>query len=316
MSENTQVEKVEQVSAEVIYLQSKAEIESQIATARAFPRDVVKFVKSAMALATLNEEVAESCYYAMPRKKRNDKNGQDEVIIIEGPSVRLAEIVASTYGNIAIAARVISNDGKSITAQDICRDLENNVSTNVEVKARITYRNGATFNDDLQVMIGNAACSKARRNAIFATIPGAIIKPILDKAKEVAKGSVAELAVRRNKALEYFHGLGVSDEQICKTLSVSKIEDIDIDKFVQLRGFASAIKNEGKTIQDIFNIPAAAEPSAETKTAVKEKTASLKKSEAVKRAGEIEKELLSEIIDEQRGFLEMELEELKAKHGI
>src|SRR5687768_2626442 len=94
----------------------KAEIDTQIATAKAYPRSITAFIEKATSIATLNENVAGSCAYALPRGGKS----------LEGPSVRLAEIVCSSYGNIRTGARVISNDGKIITAQGVCHDLETN----------------------------------------------------------------------------------------------------------------------------------------------------------------------------------------------
>ncbi|MFM7859586.1 MAG: hypothetical protein ACKO96_48585, partial [Flammeovirgaceae bacterium] len=143
-----------------LYLQTKAEIDTQIATAKAFPRSEKMFMDRAISMATVTEEIAQSCIYALPRGGKP----------IEGPSVRLAEIIVASYGNLRSSARIVDNDGKMITSQGVCHDLENNTAVSVDVKRRITDKNGKTFNDDMQVVTGNAANAIAFRNAVFKVV--------------------------------------------------------------------------------------------------------------------------------------------------
>lgn len=220
----------------------KAEIDVQISTAKAYPRSLKMFQDRALTMATLTEDIAETCSYALPRAGK----------VIEGPTIRLAEIIISTFGNIRSGARIIGNDGKSVTAQGFCHDLETNNFVAVEVKKRITYKDGRTFNEDMQIMTGNAAAAVALRNAIFKVVPMALIMPIYEKAKEVAKGTAETLITRRNKAVAYFNDLGVKNEQICEVLEIKKIEDIDLDRLMLLTQYRSAIKNGEATIKTIF----------------------------------------------------------------
>lgn len=242
MENNQEEATLQVVTPDALSLITKAEIDVQISTAKAFPRSLKMFQDRAMSMATLNEDIAAACSYALPRGGKS----------LEGPSVRLAEIVCSAYGNIRAGARVIANDGKTITAQGICHDLETNNCVTVEVKRRITDKNGKTFNEDMQVVTGNAACAIAYRNAVFKVVPGALVMDVYDKAKEVARGTAETLTKRRDKAVAYFRELGVKDQQMCDVLGVKKIEDIDLDKLTTLTGMRSAIKNGESTVKDLF----------------------------------------------------------------
>lgn len=239
--ENTTTE-VQVISQDALSLITKAEIDVQISTAKAFPRSIKTFLDRAMSIATISEEVAASCNYAVPRGGKP----------ITGPSIRLAEIVCSTYGNIRSGARVIANDGKTVTAQGICHDLETNNCVTVEVKRKITDKNGRTFSEDMQVVTGNAACAIALRNAVFKVIPAALVSEIYERTKEVAKGTAETLPVRRKKAVEFFTSNGITEKQICEVLEVKKIEDIDLEKLSILRGMVSAVKNGEGTIKELF----------------------------------------------------------------
>lgn len=222
----------------------KAEIDVQISTAKAYPRSLKMFIDRAMSMATISEDVAASCNYALPRGGKS----------LEGPTVRLAEIVCSAYGNIRAAARVIANDGKTVTAQGVCHDLETNYSVSVEVKRRITDKNGKTYNEDMQVVTGNAACAVAYRNAVFKVVPSALVNEVYEAAKDVARGTAETLVKRRDKALVYLRGLKVTDKQICEVLEIKKVEDIDLDKLDTLRGMCTLIKNGESTVKELFEI--------------------------------------------------------------
>lgn len=240
--EETTVTAVQVVSQDALSLITKAEIDTQIATAKAFPRSLKMFIDRAMSMATLNEDIAASCAYSLPRAGST----------LDGPSVRLAEIVVSAYGNIRSGARVVANDGKTITAQGICHDLETNNCVTVEVKRRITNKKGETFNEDMQVVTGNAACAIAFRNAVFKVVPAALCQNIYEKAREVARGTAETLVVRRDKAVQYFNSVGINNDKICKILAIKKIEDIDLDKLSTLTGMRAAIKNGEATVKSIL----------------------------------------------------------------
>jgi len=238
------------VTPDALSLITKAEIDVQISTAKAFPRSLTVFIQKATSMATLTEDIAASCSYALPRGGKS----------LEGPSVRLAEIVCATYGNIRSGARVIANDGKTITAQGICHDLETNNCVTVEVQRSILDKNGRPFKQDMQVVTGNAACAIAFRNAVFKVVPAALAQEVYDRAREVARGTAETLVARRDKAVKYFRELGVKDAEICNVLGIVKIEDINLDHLQTLSGMRAAIKNGESTIKEIF------EPVIETLT--------------------------------------------------
>src|SRR3954462_11756172 len=123
---------LEGVAASALESLERASVDIQISTAHKYPRSLTVVKRRMMDLATLDEETAESCFYKLNRQGKS----------IEGPSIRLAEIAASSFGNLRYGARVIANDGKQITAQGFCHDLESNVMSTIEVKRRITGRDG------------------------------------------------------------------------------------------------------------------------------------------------------------------------------
>lgn len=221
---------------------SRAELDQQITTARAFPRSLKKFVNECMDMATLTEQVAAECIYALPRDGKT----------IEGPSARLAEIVASAWGNCRAGSRIVSEDAEFITAQGIFHDLERNVSITYEVRRRITGRDGRRFKPDMIAVTGNAACSIALRNAVFKGVPKAFWSGIYDAARRAAVGDVKTIANKRADALAYLQKMGVTNEQVLAVLNVAGVEDIGSDQLATLRGLITAIKDGDTTVDDAF----------------------------------------------------------------
>jgi hypothetical protein len=225
----------------------RAETDTQITTAKRYPRDFSLSKRKMLSLATLDEETASGCFYKLNRQGKT----------IEGPSVRMAEIAISCFGNIKAGARVIANDGKTITAQGFCHDLENNVAVSVEVKRRITDKAGKTYSEDMQVVTGNAACAIAFRNAAYKVVPMALIKPVYEAAKKCAVGDLKTLADRRTAALKYFSSLGVNEKKVLGYLGKSAVDGIDLGDVENLIGLSTAIKEGSTTVDEAFNEKAA-----------------------------------------------------------
>lgn len=173
--------------SEIVKVQAEADIDRQVSTAKRYPRSIADFKRRAMELATVDQETAEECWYSLPRGGK----------VIEGPSIRFAEITASSYGNLRAETREIGEDDKSITAQASCWDLENNVAIRREVKRRIVDKRGVRYGDDMIATTSNAAASIALRNAIFAVVPKAIFKSVLNEVRKVAMGDERTLTATR-----------------------------------------------------------------------------------------------------------------------
>lgn len=238
-NQNSQLEIVEPTALESM---ERVQIDVQITTAKRYPRSLSAVKKAMLEFATLDEETAASCFYTLPRQGKS----------IQGPSARMAEIALSCFQNIKAGARVISNDGKIVTAQGVCHDLQNNVSVSVEVQRRITDKNGYTYSDDMQVVTGNAACSIALRNATFKVVPAALVKPVYEAAKRVAVGDAKTLSDRRAKCVDAFGKTGVTKEKLLAKLEKKSVDDITLDDLEILIGLHTAIKEGDASIDDSF----------------------------------------------------------------
>lgn len=235
----------------------KSEVEAQIGAAHRYPRSVAKFLREAATLATITQEIAESCIYSLPRGGK----------LIAGPSVRLAEIVASAYGNLHIGARVIEVDEKDVTAQGVAWDLEKNLRVSLETKRRITNKHGKRYDDDMITMTGNAAASIALRNAVFRVIPRSYVNAIYEKCRQVAVGNAQTLDARRAQVLERLTKIGVPQDRVLAKLEKRGVEDIGLEDLETLIGLGTAIKNGEVRIDEVFPpvAPAPAAPSEDGK---------------------------------------------------
>lgn len=238
-----------------VALLNKGEIDQQIATAHAYPRSIKKFRDDAMQMVTLTESVAAGCIYALPRDGK----------VIEGPSARCAEVIASAWGNCRAGARVVSDQGEFVTAQGVFHDLERNVAITYEVQRRITNKGGKRFSADMIGVTANAACSIALRNAILKGVPKAFWSDIYEAARKCAAGNAASLATRRADAIKAFSVYGIKEEQILKTLNRPGVADVTLDDLVILRGMYTAIKEGDTTPEEAFVAPDVQMPQAKTK---------------------------------------------------
>ena len=246
--ETLQVTKID--SAASLEALNRSEIDIQISTAKKYPRVISDSLERVVKLATVNAQTANECFYSLRRK---DDDGDK---VIEGPSVRLAEIVAASWGNLRVASQIIGNDGRFITARGVCHDLETNVAVASEVRRRITNRSGKTFSDDMQVVTGNAAGAIAFRNAVFKVVPKAVISNAIDTIKKTLVADTTQnFEETKAKMFNVFAKRGVTKEMIYSYFEVSNDEEITPDIVSELRTTYTAIKEGQATAEELFINP-------------------------------------------------------------
>lgn len=246
--ENNEVMVIQQ--ADMLSALNRSEVDMQIATAKQYPRDLQATLNKIATYATMDKETAEDCFYVL--RRRSAGGGET---VIDGLSVRMAEIIAGAWGNLRVATRIIGNDGKTITAQAVCHDLETNLAVSKEVKRRITDRNGRTFSEDMQIVTGNAAASIAFRNAVLAVIPKAVTKKVINDVKKVALGQAIDLEQTRQKLMDYMHKLGVTNDELFYYLGVKSTDEIDKQMVFELRATVNAINENTTTVEECFRKP-------------------------------------------------------------
>lgn len=232
---------------------TKSEVGMQLDAAHRWPRSITRFMEDATALATMSKETAASCIYTLPVRKGGEKP-------ITGPSVRLAEMCATSWGNLHTGARILDVGPRDVTAQALAWDLEKNLRLGIEVKRGIMTSSGNRFGDDMIRVTSMAAISIALRNAILRIIPRALVNHVYEIAQKKATGMLDDTFAKERDALIgwFVHKKGVSPERIFARLAVSHQDEITEELFAALIGLGTAIKAGDNTPEEAFPYPTAA----------------------------------------------------------
>jgi hypothetical protein len=164
-----------------------------------YPRSEDKSLKKAESLACRDEDTAGSMFYSIPRGGKH----------IQGPSIRLAEIMAATWGNLRIQTRTVDANDKFVTVQAVAHDLENNTAVMVEKRRRVLAKKGRAADDDSIQIAGLAGQSIVFRDSIFKIVPRVYVDQIYRKAQLTSVGKAETLVKKRDSMIAYFAKMGV-----------------------------------------------------------------------------------------------------------
>jgi hypothetical protein len=246
--ENYEVLPVEEQDVQIVQVDAveRANVDSQVATAKRYPRDIRRSIDNSVVMATMNQETAQSCSYALPRGGKP----------ITGPSVHLAKIIVSNWGNMRTEAKVVQITDKQVISRGTCWDLETNVASAFEVRRSIIGKNGQRFSDDMITVTGNAANSIAYRNAVFAVIPKAITDRVYYAAQKFITGDLSDhdklLKVRTGVLNNFKNNYGITEEEVVKMCGKQTANQIGADEISMLMGTIQALKDEDTTVDELM----------------------------------------------------------------
>lgn len=224
----------------------KANVDAQVATAKQYPRDIQKCVNNSIAIATMDYETAKSMGYALPRGGKP----------ITGPSVHLAKLVVSNWGNMRTEAKVVQVTDKEVVSRGIAWDLESNTASSFEVRRKIIGKSGERFNDDMITVTGNAANAIAYRNAVFAVVPKGIVEKIYRAAQGYITGDLSDetkLIKKRKAIVDGFNiNYGITEEEVAKLAGKAKIEAVKAEQIATLIGIAQSLKDGDTSVDDLM----------------------------------------------------------------
>lgn len=224
----------------------RANVDSQIATAKQYPRDLRRAINNSIAMATLDVPTAQSCGYALPRGGKP----------LTGPSVHLAKLIVSNYGNIRTEAKVVQITDKQVISRGSCWDLENNVASAFEVSRSIVGRSGQRFSDDMITVTGNAANAIAYRNAVFSVIPKAITDKVYQAAQRTITGDLSDedkIIARRKKCIDFFKDeFGISEQEVVMLCGKQTVNQIKANEIALLLGITQSLTDGDTTVDDLM----------------------------------------------------------------
>jgi len=245
MENNEELTIIENSAIETIEATQRAEYDIQIATAKKYPRDLTKVKNDALAIITMDKQIAESCRYVLPRDGKS----------ISGPSVHLARILSQQYGNLRADSRVKQITNNQIISEAICFDLETNYAVKVEVRKSIVGKKGR-YSDDMIVVTGNAANAIAFRNAVFSVIPKGLTDICYKKSMEMITGDLSDetkLIQARTKSIKYFIDTYMCTENdILSVLGLKAVTQIKSEHIADLRGLMQSLIDGDTTPEQTF----------------------------------------------------------------
>lgn len=169
----------------------RVEQDAQQDFAIAHRRDIKEVVQKANELLETFPEFAESAFYAIPYKDRDD-GGNDKTTWVMGPSVKAATELAKLYGNQANGSRVIGDRDDRVIVQGVFVDYETNSRTYREWSVlKQTWSRAKSEMVPMRADRLNTAImsgmSKACRNAILAGLPAMLVQSFYKKCVEIAE---------------------------------------------------------------------------------------------------------------------------------
>lgn len=158
------------------------EVKGQIFMARQFPRNVFQSEQRILD-ACKRPSLAQTAVYSYPRGKTK----------VEGPSIRLAEVLAQNWGNIAFGVKELEQrEGESV-ALAYAWDLETNVrqekvfTVKHSRKANNTIKKLDDPRDIYELVANNGA--RRLRSCILGIIPGDIVETAVEECNRTLQGN-------------------------------------------------------------------------------------------------------------------------------
>ena len=244
---------LEVVQTSALEATERAAIDTQIATAKKYPRSMQVFKKRAIDMATIDEETAESCIY---RRPVGMKNGEQQYA--EGMSVRMAEIVGASYGNLRVKAFIMEQTERFVRACGQAIDLETNFASSSEVVESTVDKMGRPYSERQRLLVAKVALSKARRDATFQVVPRALGRPVETAVRSLLMGDSETLTKRRAKVISWISKLGIDAKRVYAALKIAGEAELGAEQLETLTGIRTAIKDNETTIDEAF-------PNVETK---------------------------------------------------
>lgn len=223
------------------------EVKGQIFMAKQFPRNVFQSEQRILD-ACKRPALAQTAVYRYPR------GGQS----VEGPSIRLAEVLAQNWGNLAFGIKELEQRPGESVAMAYAWDLETNVREEkifTVPHARYTKSKGITKLTDPRDIYELVANNGARRlrACILGIIPGDIVEKAVEECNRTLTGNNKEpLKDRISVALNAFKDkYKVTQEQIEKRMgyNVSAFTERDYADLIKI---FTSIKDGMSKVEDWF----------------------------------------------------------------
>lgn len=227
-----------------------SEIQAMVFMAKQFPRNQIQAADRILNACT-RKTLADSAVYSYPRGGQN----------VEGPSIRLAEVLAQNWGNLDFGIRELSQENGVSTVEAYAWDLETNVrqAKVFQVAHKRMAKGGTkTLTDprDIYEMVANQG-SRRLRACILSIIPGDIVEAALSQCSATQKASVGgtpeEIKETIQKLTATMGKFGITAENIQDRYQC-RLEAIRPAQIVELRKIYTSLKDGMSKPSDWFVI--------------------------------------------------------------
>ena len=245
----------------------RLENETLAAMAMQKPRDPRRVLEAALAELDLLPEEAGGMFYAIPYKDRKD-DGSEETVLVEGPSIKLANALGRLWGHCAVGSRIVAENAEGATVEGVFLDYETGyrLTRQMQVSRLFKMRKGgvATLSAQRWVVALQAGASKAQRNAVLGGLPQSLVAAVLKRAKALVasggKGRRADAALGKKahpdrvaEALTWFGRHGITDAHLEAVLG-AKATEWTGDHVAKLRGMKTALEEGQTTLEEMFSL--------------------------------------------------------------
>lgn len=242
-----------------------AEVQAAMMIARMNPRDPIASMDRILNACT-RPTLADSAVYTYSR------GGSD----VSGPSIRLAEAMAQSWGNMQFGIRELDQRNGESTVQAFAWDVETNTRREVTFQVphiRYTKKGGYKLEDprDIYEMVANQGARRLRA-CILAVIPGDVTEAAVAQCETTMKTKADVSPEAMKKMVAAFENFGVTKEQIEKRIQ-RRLDAIQHAQVVSLKKIYASLRDGMSSTADWFEIEQAEDqPAGATRTeAVKDK---------------------------------------------
>ena len=249
------------VGAELIASREAQEVQVAMVAAKRCPRDVYN-AYNRIIQDCKRRTLAEKAMYEYPR------GGQT----VTGPSIHLARAIARSWGNLDSGFKVLEQNATESTVMAYCWDLETNYrETKVfTVKHVRESKKGAfplTDSRDIYELIANQS-ARRERSCILSVIPQDVVDAAVGQCNATLQGDgkmTKEDAVR-DIIRRFSEQYGVTKEMLEAYIG-RKAEAFTVQSVNRLRGVYTALKDGTASVEQYFDMSAAAPAPAEPQEA-------------------------------------------------
>ena len=221
-----------------------AEVQAAVVMARRFPRDEIRAMEK-IRNACSRPALAESAVYQYSR------GGSD----VSGPSIRLAEAIATAWGNIQFGVREVEQRNGESTCEAFAWDVESNVRVVKSFKVshiRHTKRGDTVLTDprDIYEMVANQGARRVRA-CILGIIPGDVVEDAVKQCETTLNAKADTTPEGLKKVADAFAQYGITVKQIEARIQ-RRFDSITAAQVVGLRKIIVSLRDGMSKPEDWF----------------------------------------------------------------